>query len=72
MIFFIFYHVKSLFLHLSFLKKPTPSQINLIKDAKKSFFIYEKIQKYHKRPALHARHCIWQQALNFSMASMLI
>ena len=27
-------------------KKPTPSQINLIKNVKKSFFISEKIQKY--------------------------
>ena len=32
--------------------KPTPSQINLIRNAKKSFFIIEKIQKYRKCPAL--------------------
>ena len=45
--FCIFYQVKNLFLHQSYLKSPNPSQINLIKNAKKSckksFFIVEKI-----------------------------
>ena len=34
----IFYQVNNLFLHQSYLKSPLPSQINLTKNAKKSFF----------------------------------
>ena len=34
-------------------KKPTPSQINLIKMHKKSFLIIEKIKKYRKCPPLY-------------------
>ena len=44
---------------------PTPGQINLIKNAKKSFFIVEKIEKYLKCPALDCLfmfvlvHCLY-------------
>ena len=37
-------------------KKPTPSQINLIKNCKKSFFIIEKMKKYRKCPVLARRN----------------
>ena len=37
-------------------KKPTPSQINLIKNAK-SFFVIIKFQKYRKCPALPLWRC---------------
>ena len=33
------YQVNNLFLHQAYLKRPIPSQINLVKNAKKSFFI---------------------------------
>ena len=36
-------------------KKPTPSQINLIKNARNHFFIVKKFQKYLKCPALQQR-----------------
>ena len=50
-LFICFFHqVNTLFLHKSYLKKTTPSQINLIKNAKNSFLIIENIQKYQKVP----------------------
>ena len=38
------------------IKKPTTSQINFIKNAKKSFFISGKVQKYRKCPALVGKY----------------
>ena len=35
-------------------KKPTPNQMNLIKNAKDQFFVVEKLQKYRKCPALQS------------------
>ena len=56
----MFYKVDNLFLHQSYLKHSTPSQISL---CKKTFFIIEKIQKYRKCPALrsstHLARCAW-------------
>ena len=47
-----FYQVNNLFLHQSYLKSPaTPSQINLIKKSKKSFFIIEKNSKIPQVPS---------------------
>ena len=40
----IFYQVNNLFLHQSHLKKPTPSQINLIKNAKNHFLLLKKLK----------------------------
>ena len=51
MIFCMFYKANNLLLHQSYLKKPTPSQINFIKNAKKKFSS-EKVKKYRKCPAL--------------------
>ena len=47
----MFYEDNNLNLHKSYLQKPTPSQINLIKNAK-SLFLFKKIKKYRKCPAL--------------------
>ena len=55
MIFCIFYEDNNLFLHQTYFKKPTPSQINLIKNAKNHFLLVKKLQKYRKCPALIAR-----------------
>ena len=53
MIICIFYHVNNLFLPQSALfKKHTPSQINLIKNAKNRFLLLPKIKAYRKCPAL--------------------
>ena len=52
MIFFTFYQVSNLFPASVLFKKTTPSQINLIKKCKKSFFISDQIQKCRKCPAL--------------------
>ena len=41
----IFHKSDNLFLHQSYLKSPTPSQINLTKNAKNPFFISETIKK---------------------------
>ena len=50
--FCIFYQIDSPFPAPVLLEKPTPSQINLTKNAKNLFFIIEKNQKYRKCPAL--------------------
>ena len=42
--FYIFYQVNSLFLHQSYFKKHTPSQINLIKNAKNHFLWLKKLK----------------------------
>ena len=44
----------SKFLCQSYLKNLPSNQINLTENAKKSFFIIEKVKKYHKCPALHS------------------
>ena len=48
------------------IKKPTPSQINLIKNAKQKFFIIQKIQKYRKCPALK-----FSKAMSLSKITLL-
>ena len=50
MFFFIFYQINNLFLHQSYLKKPTPSQINLIKNVRIIFY-YWKNSKIPKVPS---------------------
>ena len=45
-----FYQVSNLFLHQSYIKKPTPSQINLIKNAKNNFYCW-KNSKIPKVPS---------------------
>ena len=60
-VFFNFFNNKKLFFCIFdkvsapvLFKKPTPSQISLIKKCKKSFFFSEKIYKFRKCPALLA------------------
>ena len=40
----IFYEDSKLFLHQSYLQKPTPSQISLIKNAKNHFYLVKKLK----------------------------
>ena len=44
MIFLHFYQVNNLFLHRSYLEKPTPGQINLIKNAKNHFLLLKNFK----------------------------
>ena len=44
MIFCIFDQVSNLFLHQYYFKKPTPSQINLIINAKNNFLLLNKLK----------------------------
>ena len=52
-------------------KKPTPSQINLIKNAKKKKFFIEKIKKYRKCPALRMTHWQWPPPPPWSLTASL-
>ena len=44
MIFCIFYQVSNLFLHPVLFKKPTPSQISFIKNAKNNFLLLKNVK----------------------------
>ena len=49
--FCFFYKVHNLFLHQSYFKKPTPSQIYFIKNAKNQFLLLIKLQKIPQVPS---------------------
>ena len=64
-----FYKINNLFLHQSYLKTPTPSQISLIKNARSHFLLLKKYLKKPKVPSsgLSIRFCrpkIWSTLIS--------
>ena len=60
--FCIFYQVNNLFLHQSYLQKPTPSQINLIKNATNPFLLLRKFKNTSSAQLCNGTHpppCRW-------------
>ena len=57
MIFCIFYEDNNLFLHQSLFKKPTPSQINFIKNAKNHFLLLKKFKNSESAQPRNT-HCV--------------